>query len=418
MAEKTERSSTRVRGFQDPEMDFQLLRQLGACVYGGGSIGECLYAASQIKDETAATWSKVFMEVGKRQEKDADRRASRGHGVSAREQYLRASNSYRASEYFLDMKSPMHRRAGLRSRECFMKSMDLCDYHFEIVDIPFESMMMKAYFISPDKGRKKRRTIMIISGFDGTLEETYCGGGRAALERGYNLLLFAGPGQMDIYRFYDAIPFRPDYEKPISAAVSWLLRRREVDASRLALMGISLGGYFVVRAAAFERRICALIPNSPIVDLHAYMSGVAGMDPADFPDDLAMGRRDLERPDEIADPEVRNRIMSMPPSLRANALAVMFRFGQKSVKAAFQYMKKFRVSPGELHGIECPALALAGAGEGGEAERQFALFCGGISGPVTKHLFTLEEGADAHCQVNNMGLCCAVVYDWLDELFA
>ena len=416
MPEKTERSATRVKGFADPEMDFQLLRQLGACVYGGGSIGECLYAASRIEDETAVTWSKVFMDIARRQERDAEKRAAKRHKVSAREQYLKACNSYRAAEYFFDMKSPLHRKAGLASRDCFIKAMKLSDYRFEVVDIPFEDMKLKAYFIAPDKSGKKRKTMMAISGFDGTLEETYLGGS-AALDRGYNLFLFCGPGQMDTYRFYKDIPFRPDYEKPISAAITWLLRRKDVDAGRLALMGISLGGYFVVRAAAFDNRIRALIPNSPIVDLHAYMSSVAGIDPAEFPDDFAMSYADLDKPEKITERYLREAVLGMPPSNRANAKAVMNRFGQKTLKAAFQYMKEFRVDRAGLRNITCPALALAGAGEGGEAEKQFNRFCRGVSGPVAKHLFTLEEGADAHCQVNNLGLAAAVIYDWLDELF-
>ncbi len=120
MPEKTERSTTRVRGFEDPEMDFQLLRKLGSCVCGGASVGECLYAATRIEDQTVATWSKVWLEIARRQERDADKRAARKHRVSAREQYLKASNSYRAAEYFLDMQSPAHRKAGLASRDCFI----------------------------------------------------------------------------------------------------------------------------------------------------------------------------------------------------------------------------------------------------------------------------------------------------------
>ncbi len=416
MPEKTERSATRVRGFEDPEMDFQLLRQLGACVLGGGSVGECLYAASRIEDQAAATWSKVWLEIARRQERDAESRASAKHKVSAREQYLKACNSYRAAEYFLDMQSPAHRKAGLASRDCFIKSMKLTDYRFQLVDVPFGDMKLKAYFISPDKSGVKRKTIMAISGFDGTMEETFLGG-RAALDRGYNLFLFCGPGQMDTYRFYKNIPFRPDYEKPIGAAISWLLRRKDVDPRRLALMGISLGGYFVVRAAAFDNRIKALIPNSPIVDLHAYMSSVAGIDPALLPPEYGMTHAELENPKTIKDKAFRGIVEGMPPSNRANAMAVMDRFGQKTVRNAFAFMKTFRVDRDDLRNITCPSLALAGAGEGGEAERQFRAFCRGVSGPVSKHLFTQQEGADAHCQVNNLEFANAVIYDWLDELF-
>jgi hypothetical protein len=42
----------------------------------------------------------------------------------------------------------------------------------------------------------------------------------------------------------------------------------------------------------------------------------------------------------------------------------------------------------------------------------------GVSGPVTKRVFTTAEGADTHCQLGNLPLSNAVVYDWLDEVFA
>jgi hypothetical protein len=60
---------------------------------------------------------------------------------------------------------------------------------------------------------------------------------------------------------------------------------------------------------------------------------------------------------------------------------------------------------------------MVGAGKGGEAIAQFERYAAKVSGPVTKRLFTTEEGADMHCQLGNLPLSCAVVYDWLDELF-
>lgn len=78
--------------------------------------------------------------------------------------------------------------------------------------------------------------------------------------------------KMDTMRFHPEMTFQPDFEKPAKAAVDYVLRRPEVDASRLGFLGISFGGYFATRATAHEPRIKALIPNSPIVDLHAYTS--------------------------------------------------------------------------------------------------------------------------------------------------
>jgi hypothetical protein len=70
-----------------------------------------------------------------------------------------------------------------------------------------------------------------------------------------------------------------------------------------------------------------------------------------------------------------------------------------------------------LANIECPTLAMVGAGEGGETAAQFERYARAVSGPVTKRPFTAEEGADMHCQVGNLSLSNAVVYDWLAEVF-
>lgn len=65
--------------------------------------------------------------------------------------------------------------------------------------------------------------------------------------------------------------------------------------------------------------------------------------------------------------------------------------------------------------VACPALATVGTGEGNEARRQFDPFCSYVAGPVTRRVFEVTEGADMHCQVGNLPLCNAVVYDWLEE---
>ena len=41
----------------------------------------------------------------------------------------------------------------------------------------------------------------------------------------------------------------------------------------------------------------------------------------------------------------------------------------------------------------------------------------GFASPVTKREFTVEKGADMHCQFGNLPLSCAVVYDWLQDVF-
>ena len=77
MTQTTERSSTRVRGFDDPELDFQLLRQLGSAPYGGASIGEPLAVAATLGG-SAAGWTDAFTSLGDRQRADAEARAAAG----------------------------------------------------------------------------------------------------------------------------------------------------------------------------------------------------------------------------------------------------------------------------------------------------------------------------------------------------
>jgi hypothetical protein len=47
-----------------------------------------------------------------------------------------------------------------------------------------------------------------------------------------------------------------------------------------------------------------------------------------------------------------------------------------------------------------------------------SMYCREVSGPVTARMFTAAEGADMHCQVGNLSLSNAVVYDWLSEIFS
>ena len=64
----------------------------------------------------------------------------------------------------------------------------------------------------------------------------------ALFPRGYHCLSFNGPGQGDslwVRKLY----FRPDWEKVITPVVDYALRRREVDPMRIALIGVSQGGY-------------------------------------------------------------------------------------------------------------------------------------------------------------------------------
>ena len=408
-AARLERSRTRVQGFADAEMDYQLLRQLGAARYGGASVGECLALAQRIKNGDPASWIQEFAAAGARQEADALIRARRGHAASARDQYLVACNNYRAAEYYSSVQAPEHQRLGLKSRECFLAAMQQQGGGFDTVSLPWRDTPLPAYYVrSPHAGARRGKTLLIISGYDGTLEETWLAYGRAALERGYHLMLITGPGQMDTLRFYPGMAFIPEYERIGKLALDHVLARPGTDARRVALMGISYGGYFATRMAAHEPRIRALIANSPIVDLHAYMVSFVGFDPAEMSDAQDIRLADV---DQIP-PSV------LPPQTREMMRNLMLRLGQPSFRQAYRRLRDFRVSDDDLRRIRCPTLALVGQGEGKEPLAQHAHFLQTVGGPSASHVFTIEEGADGHCQIGNLAYSAAVSMDWLDEVFA
>src|SRR5829696_8969083 len=93
------RSATRVRGFADPEMDFQLLRSLGASNYEGASIGEVLAAARNIEDGNPRTWPPALVALAE-QTASLGRAALQKHPVSARDHFQRACMYFRAAEYY------------------------------------------------------------------------------------------------------------------------------------------------------------------------------------------------------------------------------------------------------------------------------------------------------------------------------
>jgi len=246
---------------------------------------------------------------------------------------------------------------------------------------------------------------MIVSGFDGTLEEEYLMRGFSALERGYNVALFAGPGQMDVFRFYSNSRFEPDFENPTNTVLEYLAGRPEVDCSRIALMGISFGGYFATRAAAHLTEVKALIANSPILRLHDYLAAFIGYDPAEAPDEMNFTIEDIP---DIPDGE-------FPPERKLACENLIARFGGKSFKDTFVYLREFEVGDAVAN-ITCPSLALVGEGEGSEPEKQWGEFTKKVKGPVTKYKFTEFEGADTHCQLGNPPYAAAVALDWLDEI--
>lgn len=399
----TVRSSTRVIGFKDAELDFQLIRQLGSATYGGASIGEIFYLVSNLQNETAENLVKSYELLANEQLQDAKNRASKSHFISAKEQFLKACNSFRAAEYFTKVNLQEHAELGIKSRECFLEYLKLSNFYSKVDFLDYKDLKLPYYLIAPDKSMQKRKTVIIVSGFDGTLEESFIQSGLGALTRDYNVVCFAGPGQMDTLRFNPNTYFEPDFEKPISALLDNLEQNTIVDKTNISLIGISFGGYFCTRATCFEKRIKSVVANSPIVDLKKYVLGFS--DASDMSDDEDFSYNDIPFiPDDV-----------FPLSLKEMTGNLLIRFGNRSMKQTIKYLDEFNIEQ-NLKNIKCNVLALIGEGEGEEPTRQCDYFYKSVECNKNFYKFSTKDGADTHCQVGNLNFANCIIYDWLDEL--
>jgi Alpha/beta hydrolase family len=254
----------------DAQFWFETQRAFGAAEYGGSLFGEVLAVSSRITAGDYDSWYNAWNEFADRIAKDGGDQLSRNHRVSARDSFLRATSYYQSSEFFLhgNPKDPRIARAYQLSIDCYKRCAKLHEPLIEPVEIPYEKTTLPGYFHHVNKAGEPKPTLIMHTGFDGSAEEMHVSGARAAIERGYNVLAFDGPGQYGpLHR--EGLVFRPDWEKVVTPVVDFALRQLGVDPKRIALMGISMGGYLAPRAAAFEKRLAALIANDGIYDFAA-----------------------------------------------------------------------------------------------------------------------------------------------------
>ncbi|QRF63332.1 S9 family peptidase [Variovorax paradoxus] len=377
---------------------FELLRMLGHAYYGGTDVQEVLDVASAVKPGDDEGWHAEWSRLGDRVRASADLSLSRGHRLSAAKAYLRASMYYFMCDFYLhaNPEDPRIVAAGRASRTCFIAGTATGPYAVERVEIPYEQTSLPAYVIKRKGATGPRPTLIVHSGFDGTKEEIAIWPGMAAVERGYTVIAFEGPGQGEVIR-ERKLTFRPDWNCVVTPIVDYALQRADVDGARMALMGISLGGLLAPLAAAKEHRLRALIANGGVNDYHAIVS-------ARIPPDLLGDPSRLET--------------ALKESQRTNTLARWgFNHGRMVFGAtdALDYLEKtrhFRAADAEQ--IRCETLILDADHEGFFAGQPRALY-DRLTCRKTYMNLTNAESAGAHCQAGAEGVGGQRIFDWLDE---
>ena len=390
--------------FNDAQFDFQTLRLLGSAAAGDAEAGEVLSTANRIAEADFESWTAEWLKTAQRVHEIAERSRERGHMVSAREAYFRASNYYRAAEFYLhgDPSDPRIIDFSRRARECFEQALGLIRLAVERVAIPYEGTALPGYFYLADEAGAMAPTLIVHTGYDGTQEELRPTA-MAATARGMNCLTFEGPGQGAVIR-EQGLGFRSDWEAVVTPVVDYVLDLAAVDPERIALLGISFGGYLAPRAAAFEHRLAACIANGGVFDF------MANRLPGGMSRQVAI---DGVRSDPGGTNEMMRALMEASTDTRWGIENGVFTFQASS--PADYYLKALDYTlAGIAEKITCPTLVIDSEGDlwyQGQARQLFdALTC-----EKTFLNFTAEEGAEDHCQVGSPLLSAQRMFDWLEE---
>jgi pimeloyl-ACP methyl ester carboxylesterase len=391
--------------FDDESFSFEALRAAGYASRGGADLGEVLAACVGIPDGDEKAWCREWGALADRIHEAGLAALAAGHRVSARDALLRASNYYRTADFYRRV-DPDHdaesQRLARLSRESFAAAAELLDVPASRVAIPYEGTTLPGYLFRVDDSGTARPTVVYHGGFDSTLEEGYFAVARGAVERGYNVLAFDGPGQATTRRLLGLV-FRSDWEKVVSPVIDYAITLPDVDEHRMVLMGTSFGGYLAARAAAFEHRIAALVLNDGLFDFGGTV--IRGLPPA-LADLFAAGR-------EAEGEAIMAQAAALSTYMRWASRNTKWTFGVASSAEAFRAMRAYTMD-GVADLITCPTLVLDAENDmfPGEARRMFeALRC-----PKELISFTAAEGAGEHCQEGAILLFEQRVFDRLAAL--
>ncbi|PSQ97080.1 MAG: hypothetical protein BRD55_04000 [Bacteroidetes bacterium SW_9_63_38] len=261
--------------------------------------------------------------------------------------------------------------------------------------VPYADGQLPVLHVEP--GGPAQGTIIAHGGLDSFVECWY-GLWHHFADHGYEVYAFEGPGQGTAHRTH-GLPFEHDWENPTGAILDFF------DLRGVSLLGFSFGGYWYLRAAAFENRIDRVIAAPPLFDLLKSESA--------FSQWLA---RLMMRSERLMNAAIR---LQMKLSTVANFYMqhILFTTNRTSPYEAAEWV--LAMNDGHLHSdrVTQDVLLTVGENDAFQPPALLRLQADALTQArsVTTRVFTEDEQANQHCQVGNLGLALDVMTSWLDE---
>lgn len=230
--------------FKTFEFDFETRRLMWYCPHGGSDFAEVFTTSEKIKERDYESWYTEWKSVG-------DLLTSRFYtsDISKGKAFLRASRYYQAAEFFLQPADPRKLEVYNNSVEYFYRGLGLLQIPYQMKNIEFKEVTLRTLLFRTTK--KCKGTLLICSGFDGLLEELYFTNVKAALDEGYNCILFEGPGQSHVIR-YQHKAFIPNWDTVVSQVVD--AYKDEIVSPKIGI-GLSLGGLLMARTSNLNPQV-------------------------------------------------------------------------------------------------------------------------------------------------------------------
>ena len=314
---------------------------------------------------------------------------------------LRAAHYLRTAEFYMKFDDP-------QKQEYRKKFISLMRRHFQISDsqhylIPYENGMMSAYRFMPEN---PKGTFVVFGGFDSYVEEMF----KTILamkKAGFDVVFFDGPGQGATLEDYH-IPMTHEWEKPVKAVLDYF------KLNDVTLIGVSLGGYLAMRAAAYEKRIRRVVADDICTDFFETLL-------RQFPEKSRKLVTFLVKHQNKLHAAIINGIIR---KLSKKSLMLEWGVAQgmhvMGTKTPYDFLSKctrfHTISVSPL--VEQDVLLM-----GGQEDHYIPLHQFFDQGKMltnvrslTLRLFTRKETAQNHCQLGNVGLSVKVIVNWAEQI--
>jgi pimeloyl-ACP methyl ester carboxylesterase len=305
--------------------------------------------------------------------------------------FMHAAYYHRMSEFFLPDQNPEKNTSYKAFQRCFYAAVGKAS--LEKVAVPYGGGVLSALRM---KALREKGVVVLHGGFDSFMEEFYLSLRRLP-ELGYTVIVFEGPGQGKPLR--QGLKMDHQWEKPVSAILD------HFGLDQVCLIGISLGGYLALRAAAYDPRITRVVAFDVVWDALAAFA-------------------------QKFHPDLYEQVVSKKEG-EVNAFIEKLRKGNDMVdwmvnhgmyitggQSPFEYLYKFsRFTTRDISSlIRQDVLLLAGENdhfvplEFYFEQKQALINARSIRG----RLFLSGEGGDQHCQIGDLDLAWNKIIDWLD----